>query len=445
MCECPRSWNLDDASPSPEPNQAAPNTPALHEEHAAFAAALQASEEADAKAQHQDAAFAAALQAESCDTGPPFYDEQDSAIAAAMQAEIDPDAAFAAALQASEEAQAGADAEAKHQDAAFAAALQAESCNPEPPFDDEQDSAMAAAMQAEIDPDAAFAAALQAEYTAPHTEDAALAAFLNAEAQEIQQRREADALASQDSLPMLAAEVCERLRAAARDIGLEHQGNIVNFDLCLEWLQRHSRHLDENQQSGSRRTTVLTVYHGTSAESVDAIVDNNLKVPDGHRVRHKTDTGFYGCGIYTSPTFSHSEGYDANNSPFVCLALPGRQSEAFYPADQGKSCHKGFDSHYSSGGGDELVFFHSDQLLPCFRLTSAHLAAAERVLPGIVEFIAERTGNERPFGSHVPEQRHTARAYRKGKEIVFKGNSISQVKKKKKKKQEKKRPTLAWK
>ena len=81
------------------------------------------------------------------------------------------------------------------------------------------------------------------------------------------------------SIPMLAATVCELLRS-----GEVPQRSIVNYDLCVKWLTLHGLYL---QKSGPRtlsgsslpNTPMQLVFHGTDADNFKSIVEGNLKVP----------------------------------------------------------------------------------------------------------------------------------------------------------------------
>ena len=94
-------------------------------------------------------------------------------------------------------------------------------------------------------------------------------------------------------------------------------------------------------------------------------------VPDGNKLAHQTDEGYYGKGIYTSPDPVYAKGYGHGaHKTFVCLSLPGKMFPSCYPRDLGKPLQKGYDSHYSDDNRGkkpdqekEWVFFNSDQLL----------------------------------------------------------------------------------
>jgi hypothetical protein len=76
----------------------------------------------------------------------------------------------------------------------------------------------------------------------------------------------------------------------------------------------------------------------------------------------------YGRGIYAAPkvekAFQYANGGEGAPVVFVCLALPGRQHVSVHPADKGKPCRDGFDSHIANTGL-ELVFFFSTRRVCC--------------------------------------------------------------------------------
>ena len=99
--------------------------------------------------------------------------------------------------------------------------------------------------------------------------------------------------------------------------------SVVNFDHSVPWLERHAREVSAN---GSAK--ILIVFHGTAKHNFRSIIDSNLKVPDGQEVKHATDEGYFGKGIYTSPSISYASAYGKGN-PKVIAALVGRVLDGF--------------------------------------------------------------------------------------------------------------------
>jgi hypothetical protein len=171
-------------------------------------------------------------------------------------------------------------------------------------------------------------------------------------------------------------------------------GLVVNYDHALRFLERYARELAASPRHAAR---ILVVYHGTGHQNFSKIVDGNLKVPGGGSgVRHATDNGFYGKGVYTTPDVNLALSYARGGCVFVCLALPGRQFSASL-RDRGKACRAGYDSHYG-GHGKELVFFSSDQLLPVFLVDAAQAGSASAGANTAIDTIAAATGNKEVRG-----------------------------------------------
>ena len=74
-------------------------------------------------------------------------------------------------------------------------------------------------------------------------------------------------------------------------------------------------------------------------------MEGNLRVPDGKQVRHVTDDGFFGRGIYTTTDPRLAFAYAKDAIVFACLALPGRQYKATQKRDRGVPKKAGYDSH----------------------------------------------------------------------------------------------------
>eukprot|EP01084_Bolivina_argentea_P097895 175974_1 len=142
---------------------------------------------------------------------------------------------------------------------------------------------------------------------------------------------------------------------------------ITNRTFIQSFLEKHKelkrKYMDENDSSVLTRPNI--VYHWTLEKWFESIKKMGLVVPDdGNGAIHKTDRGFYGRGIYTSPAVTYAKGYGDSDKVFVCLCLTGKKFEAEYPRDLGIDLMEGFDSHYSKDRDQmEWVFFNSNQLL----------------------------------------------------------------------------------
>jgi len=151
----------------------------------------------------------------------------------------------------------------------------------------------------------------------------------------------------------------------------------VNFDLALAFIRR-MRFLS---LFGEQRSRIIVAYHGTPAGNFANIEDTNLLVPrgasgsQGPKVKHGS---LHGRGIYVATDFKFASAYGAGAKEcFLCLAVPGRQYTT-HPGDNGIPLKAGYDSHLAGHGGAKgaLVFFHSDQQLPCFLVNRSNYKQA---------------------------------------------------------------------
>eukprot|EP00494_Astrolonche_serrata_P033094 UN33363 len=72
----------------------------------------------------------------------------------------------------------------------------------------------------------------------------------------------------------------------------------VCWDFSVLFVRRFFKMANER---GIKLATPKIVYHWTPEKNLQLIIDGNLKVPDGRKVLHQTDQGYYGKGVYTSP------------------------------------------------------------------------------------------------------------------------------------------------
>ena len=205
------------------------------------------------------------------------------------------------------------------------------------------------------------------------------------------------------STPGVAARLCESTRDCRRD-GLELRNCCANFDLAVAFLERHAEMLasapcpKSGKNKGARATPLCVAYHGTSRANFRRIMDGNLAVPDGRTVRHATDDGYFGRGIYTTTRHELAFAYARDGIVFACLALPGRQHRATQARDRGAALRRGYDSHlgYEADGCPQLVFFKSNQLLPVYLVDRANVGRATAALERVVAEVAKAAGNARP-------------------------------------------------
>eukprot|EP01083_Nonionella_stella_P196950 724376_1 len=164
--------------------------------------------------------------------------------------------------------------------------------------------------------------------------------------------------------------------------------SIVNISFVQHFVVKYFKMCEE---IGNALAYPKIVYHWTRSANFDPIAKAGLQVPDGVKVAHATDTGFYGRGIYTSPDPQYAQGYGHGaNKLFVCLSLPGRQYLASYPQSLGKPLMEGYDSHVSKDRNEmEWVFFNSDQLLLCYLVTLDFLEAQAKIQMDYVSQLLE--------------------------------------------------------
>ncbi len=216
----------------------------------------------------------------------------------------------------------------------------------------------------------------------------------------------------------LAAIVTEYTRDSKKwAIGLELKNACANFDLAVKFFEKHAAMLARapcprsGRNKGTRATPLAIVYHGTSRSNFRAIMEGNLRVPDGRQVKHVTDDGFFGRGIYTTTDPRLAFAYAKDAIVFACLALPGRQYKATQKRDRGVPKKPGYDSHlgYEGDGAPQLVFFDTDQVLPCYLVDQRNHTRAHAALERAVKCVAEKTGNARPSDG-IPRNRSGRRA-----------------------------------
>jgi len=109
-------------------------------------------------------------------------------------------------------------------------------------------------------------------------------------------------------------------------------------------------------------------WHGTSDTSIEAIRKQGLLVPGkNNAVGHLNDSGWWGKGIYVSPTASYSVGYmRGNKGLFLVSVLLGRTIElGQHERMDGAPVKDGYDSHIAEYG-QEYVLFDEAQVLPCY-------------------------------------------------------------------------------
>lgn len=109
----------------------------------------------------------------------------------------------------------------------------------------------------------------------------------------------------------------------------------------------------------------VLAFHGTLETNILPICEQGFKVPgsDGHS--HRTDTGFYGKGVYFSEYPGYCMGYIKGASKLLlCQVLPGKVYNCT-KLIHGAALKAGFDSH-TSPDKKELVIFNKYHILPSY-------------------------------------------------------------------------------
>jgi len=109
-------------------------------------------------------------------------------------------------------------------------------------------------------------------------------------------------------------------------------------------------------------------WHGTSDTSIEGIRRQGLLVPGkNNEVGHLNDSGWWGKGIYVSPTASYSVSYmRGNRGLFLVSILLGKTVElGQHERMDGCPVKDGYDSHIAEYG-QEYVLFDEGQVLPCY-------------------------------------------------------------------------------
>ncbi|KAM9967611.1 hypothetical protein ACTFIW_001695 [Dictyostelium discoideum] len=124
-------------------------------------------------------------------------------------------------------------------------------------------------------------------------------------------------------------------------------------------------------------------FHGTAAKNIIPICTNNFSVPGGGSgVKHATDSGWYGKGIYFSEFTDYSIGYIKDCTKILlCKVLLGKAYKCS-TLIHGKPCVTGYTSHLSPDE-KELVIFHPDQILPVYIVHYQSGATAGTAVSGL--------------------------------------------------------------
>lgn len=118
-----------------------------------------------------------------------------------------------------------------------------------------------------------------------------------------------------------------------------------------------------SKERGEKFSYPILAFHGTDQKNIIPICENGFKVPGEKGFKHKTDTGYFGAGVYFSEYPSYSMGYISGATKLLLSqVIQGRIFEC-KNLIQGAPCKDSYDSH-TSPDKKEIVIFHSDRILP---------------------------------------------------------------------------------
>lgn len=145
------------------------------------------------------------------------------------------------------------------------------------------------------------------------------------------------------SLSMKAMRVCERVRGefmcrteAERNAGAF--SDATNFDSCLKFLtlrQKWRKTGRFSRDTSPKDIDIRIVFHGTAPSNLSPIISENLKIPDGKKVRVKHGS-VYGKGIYVAEDHTVSFGYSSGSPVIACLAIVGQTGVDTLPGGGGQ-------------------------------------------------------------------------------------------------------------
>lgn len=161
---------------------------------------------------------------------------------------------------------------------------------------------------------------------------------------------------------------------------------VVGWDFALNFAKKF---FELAKKRGINLAKPCVVYHWTPKKNTNLIIDGNLKVPDGRKILHQTDQGYFGRGVYTAPDPIYGQRYGRGaRETILCLAIPGKKYTATYADSFGKPLRHGFDMHISRCG-KEWVFFDSDQLLPIFVIEPQKIKLTKKVIGELLSRISK--------------------------------------------------------
>ncbi|XP_046570910.1 protein mono-ADP-ribosyltransferase PARP14-like [Haliotis rubra] len=116
---------------------------------------------------------------------------------------------------------------------------------------------------------------------------------------------------------------------------------------------------------GPDKAEPVLAFHGTNVAYIEKICEGGFKKPGDPGFVAKTDTGYYGSGVYFSEYPEYSMGYIAGAQKILLSQVI--LGEVFHCTAlmNGAALKPGYDSH-TSPDGKELIIFDTACILPCF-------------------------------------------------------------------------------
>ncbi|ESP03210.1 hypothetical protein LOTGIDRAFT_171695 [Lottia gigantea] len=122
---------------------------------------------------------------------------------------------------------------------------------------------------------------------------------------------------------------------------------------------------DLKKARGESLSYPVLAFHGTKKENIIKICTDGFKAPGESGFHMRTDTGWYGAGVYFSEYPHYSMSYiQGATKLLLCQVLPGKAYKCT-KLIHGSTLMSGHDSH-TSPDNKELVIFNSHHILPCY-------------------------------------------------------------------------------
>ncbi|XP_050418622.2 uncharacterized protein LOC126831981 [Patella vulgata] len=140
----------------------------------------------------------------------------------------------------------------------------------------------------------------------------------------------------------------------------------VEYVVNPELVKRFKKAREDLKKSrGEDFSYPVLAFHGTQEKNITPICEKGFKSPGESGFKMRTDTGWYGAGVYFSEYPAYSMGYiQGATKLLLCQVLPGKAFQCT-KLIHGSNLQKGYDSH-TSPCKKELVIFNSHRILPSY-------------------------------------------------------------------------------